>query len=144
MSLDKAIAHGKEHRKPYTGVKAIDPTCRNHGTCPWCKSNRLFKFRDKHPPEDKAVTFYSARITVPLEDGETPEDAENRLLDALEPFAIITCNMKDDATDIFLKWLAEQVTSEMFEDGFYAELICRKLLKLGYLKLVDNCYVVRW
>ena len=31
MALDKAIQHGKEHRKPYTRGKAIDRTCRNHG-----------------------------------------------------------------------------------------------------------------
>ena len=47
MSLDKAIKHGKEHRKPYSGAKAVDCTCRNHGSCPWCRRNRLFKFRDK-------------------------------------------------------------------------------------------------
>lgn len=41
MSLDKAIKHGKEHRKPYTGSKAIDCTCRNHGSCDWCKENRM-------------------------------------------------------------------------------------------------------
>ena len=40
MSLNKAIEHGKEHRKPYTGAKAIDCTCRNHGSCDWCKENR--------------------------------------------------------------------------------------------------------
>lgn len=42
MSLDKAIEHGKEHRKPYRGTKAIDPSCRNHGGCPWCEGNRLY------------------------------------------------------------------------------------------------------
>ena len=47
MSLDKSIAHGKEHRKPYRGSKAIDPSCRNHGSCPWCEENRKHKFRDK-------------------------------------------------------------------------------------------------
>lgn len=41
--LDKAIKHKKEHRKPYYGAKTIDCTCRNHGTCPWCKENRLYK-----------------------------------------------------------------------------------------------------
>ena len=51
MSLDKAIKHGKEHRKPYTGSKAVDATCRNHGGCPWCEENRRHKFRDKHPVE---------------------------------------------------------------------------------------------
>ena len=43
MSLDKAIEHGKEHRKPFRGSKAIDPSCRNHGGCPWCEGNRLHK-----------------------------------------------------------------------------------------------------
>ena len=43
MSLNKAIEHGKEKRKPYTGAKAIDCTCRNHGGCDWCKSNRLYQ-----------------------------------------------------------------------------------------------------
>lgn len=43
MSLDKAISHGKEHRKPYQGAKAVDCTCRNHGSCGWCKSNRTHK-----------------------------------------------------------------------------------------------------
>jgi len=43
MSMIKAINHGKEHRKPYRGSKAIDKTCRNHGGCPWCEENRLYK-----------------------------------------------------------------------------------------------------
>lgn len=43
MSLDKAIVYGKEHRKPYTKTKAIDPSCRNHKGCPWCEGNRLYK-----------------------------------------------------------------------------------------------------
>ena len=40
--LDKAIASGKEHRKPYRGSKAIDCTCRNHGSCIRCRDNRLY------------------------------------------------------------------------------------------------------
>ena len=48
MSLDKSIANGKDHRKPYRGAKAIDPSCRNHGGCPWCEENRKHKFRDKY------------------------------------------------------------------------------------------------
>ena len=47
--LDKSIASGKEHRKPYRGAKQIDTSCRNHGgktksrehrECPWCAGNR--------------------------------------------------------------------------------------------------------
>ena len=43
MSFDKAIAHGKTHRKPYRGAKAIDPDCRNHGYCTWCIENRTIR-----------------------------------------------------------------------------------------------------
>lgn len=54
MSLDKSIAHRKEHRKPYRGSKAIDYTCRNHGSCEWCRKNRQHKFRDVNHPTAKA------------------------------------------------------------------------------------------
>lgn len=43
MSFDKEIEHGKEKRKPYKGAKAIDCTCRNHDSCEWCKTNRLYQ-----------------------------------------------------------------------------------------------------
>ena len=43
MSLDKAIENGKEKRKQYKGAKADDSTCRNHGSCVRCKSNRLYQ-----------------------------------------------------------------------------------------------------
>lgn len=43
MSLSKAIKYNKEHRKPYYGSKAIDKTCRNHGGCPRCEENRMYK-----------------------------------------------------------------------------------------------------
>lgn len=44
MGLEKAIKSGKEYRKEYRGGKAIDSTCRNHGGCPACYSNRMIKF----------------------------------------------------------------------------------------------------
>ena len=47
MSLDKAIASGKEHRKPYQGGKAYCQSCRNHGGCTWCLSNRTHEYNKK-------------------------------------------------------------------------------------------------
>lgn len=47
MSLDKSIKSGKEHRKRYSGAKAIDKTCRNHGSCPVCRDDRLYRFKKK-------------------------------------------------------------------------------------------------
>ena len=41
MSLDKAIEHGHEHRAPYRHAKAVDATCRNHGSCTLCRGDRL-------------------------------------------------------------------------------------------------------
>lgn len=41
MSMDKAIAHKKEKREPYRGIKAYCKMCRNHGSCEYCKNNRL-------------------------------------------------------------------------------------------------------
>lgn len=43
MSFDKAIEHNKEHRKPYRGSKAIDASCRCHGGCTYCLSNRMYR-----------------------------------------------------------------------------------------------------
>lgn len=45
MSLNKAILHRKEKRQPYRGAKAIDKTCRNHGSCPWCQRQVVYKHR---------------------------------------------------------------------------------------------------
>lgn len=47
MSLDKAIKSGKEHRKQYYGTKSFSKECRNHGSCPVCRENRLHKFKIK-------------------------------------------------------------------------------------------------
>lgn len=53
MSLDKAIKHGKEKRKPYRGAKAVDKSCRNHGDCPWCKKKIKHKWVRQAPLEDQ-------------------------------------------------------------------------------------------
>lgn len=45
MSFDKYM--GKERRKHYRGSKAVDSTCRNHGSCDWCRSNRTHSTRKR-------------------------------------------------------------------------------------------------
>lgn len=62
MSLDKAIKYGKEKRKPYTGAKAIDCSCRNHGTCEWCKQNRLQQSRKVSEATEEALREYEAEM----------------------------------------------------------------------------------
>lgn len=43
MTLDKAIEHHKEKRQQYRGAKAVDKTCRNHGSDDWATNNRLYR-----------------------------------------------------------------------------------------------------
>jgi hypothetical protein len=43
MSLDKAIKHGKEKRVEYRRSLAFDRSCRNHGRCSYCESNRTIQ-----------------------------------------------------------------------------------------------------
>ena len=47
MALDKAIEHKKEYRKPYKGAKSHVRSCRNHGSCSYCKSNRLHSYNKR-------------------------------------------------------------------------------------------------
>ena len=65
MSLDKAIEHHKEHRKPYYGSKAIDPSCRCHGGCDWCLENRTYKYKKKQLQLDqKELEYYIKKIKI--------------------------------------------------------------------------------
>ena len=44
MSLNKAIAHGKEKRDP---VISPDSRCRNNGGCYYCLSDRMYSTRKR-------------------------------------------------------------------------------------------------
>lgn len=58
MGLDKAIEHGKEHRKEYYGAKAIDRTCRNHGTCEYCHGSRLYSSKKRMQATENKLKEY--------------------------------------------------------------------------------------
>lgn len=63
MSLDKAISHNKEHRKPYRGAKAVDVSCRNHGgghkyPCPYCEANRKHCAEMRQAAADEKLKEY--------------------------------------------------------------------------------------
>lgn len=49
MSLDKAIKSGAEKRKPYYKSALHDRSCRNHGGCGHCESNRTHRNKRKEP-----------------------------------------------------------------------------------------------
>ena len=86
MSMDKAIEHGKEHRKLWRGSvnsKNFDKTCRNHGSCDYCKFNRLHTFMkngmaadDRLKEWEEDMTYYITYL-LSFEDGDTKEYVEN-------------------------------------------------------------------
>lgn len=47
LSFDKDYPNRKDHRKVYRGAKAIDATCRNHGSCPYCRDNRIYNTKKR-------------------------------------------------------------------------------------------------
>ena len=59
MSLDKAIAHDKEHRRPYYKSGRFDPSCRPGGDCPACESNR------RHAQRQREAAAEATREDVP-------------------------------------------------------------------------------
>ena len=61
MSLYKSIQSGKSRRKPYRGAKAIDATCRNHGSCDWCKGNRTHKDDKRELAAEQELREYVKR-----------------------------------------------------------------------------------
>lgn len=63
MSLHKAIKSGKEWRTEYGTkgqpyCKAVDPSCRNHGSCPWCLGNRTHKFKEQERLAKQEIIKY--------------------------------------------------------------------------------------
>lgn len=67
MTFDKAIKSGKEHRvqygtkgQPY--CKAIDSSCRNHGSCPWCLDNRTKKEKNKNKLTKQEIKIFHNKI----------------------------------------------------------------------------------
>jgi hypothetical protein len=49
MGFDKDYPNRKDKRKPYRGSKAVDGTCRNHGSCPYCQKARKYKLKKQEP-----------------------------------------------------------------------------------------------
>lgn len=42
MFKEEYFGRDKENRKAYRGAKSASKSCRCHGTCDWCKANRLY------------------------------------------------------------------------------------------------------
>ena len=56
--LNKAIKQGKEHRRPYTGAKSFDRSCRNHVSCRYCLNNRTHRNNTRIEASKEALQEY--------------------------------------------------------------------------------------
>ena len=70
MGLEKAIEHGKEHRKPFKGAKAVAVGCRNHGgghhnECPWCAGNRQHNNKKKLAKANEELLEVAIKARLP-------------------------------------------------------------------------------
>ncbi len=77
-------------KKDYgTTAKRIDPTCRNHGSCTWCESNRLFSrnkakynAQDLYDEWDKPCQLDEYEIDYQIELGKCLDhESEQNVLD---------------------------------------------------------------
>ena len=57
MSFDKHM--GKDWRQEFSGAKAIDYSCRNHGRCSYCKSSRTFFDTKYRKAADQEIQYYN-------------------------------------------------------------------------------------
>jgi hypothetical protein len=62
MGLEKAIQSGQEYRKTYRHSKLYAYSCRNHGSCPWCKGNRLHNSTVKDEANSNELKLYFKNI----------------------------------------------------------------------------------
>lgn len=62
MSFAQGIRHGKEHRKHYKygDSRAVDSTCRNHGTCSYCVAARAYPDRKRREAADEQIRHHFA------------------------------------------------------------------------------------
>lgn len=58
MSLDKGIEYGKERRREYHGSKRFDRSCRNGGSCGYCRNNRQYNGKRRELSAKEILTDY--------------------------------------------------------------------------------------
>jgi hypothetical protein len=79
MSLYKAIEYGKEKRRAYRKSKAFDTSCRNHGSCDYCKSDRQYKFIKAELSAKEQLEEYKNDSWNESDDYDEDDDWDNEI-----------------------------------------------------------------
>lgn len=66
----------KDRRRQFKGAKCVDPTCRNHGGCPWCTGNRTHADVARRQAADEQLTDYE-ELDDNLDKDKKREDFED-------------------------------------------------------------------
>ena len=64
----------RTHKAPYTGSKRFDKTCRNHGSCPYCRDNRTFERAESLPENSLQYAEDEIDALVGIIDTVTDDD----------------------------------------------------------------------
>jgi 5-methylcytosine-specific restriction endonuclease McrA len=56
----------RTYKKPYTGSKRHDATCRNHGSCSYCAENRAQREKRQKAVADDSMEDYKDSSDEPL------------------------------------------------------------------------------
>ena len=48
----------RTHKRPYTGSKRFDTSCRCHGSCGYCRNNRLHSTQQRRSAADEQLRDY--------------------------------------------------------------------------------------
>ena len=62
MSLEKGIEYGKERRRKYTGSKSFVRSCRNHGSCCYCRSGREHNSKRRELSIEEKINDYKYSV----------------------------------------------------------------------------------
>jgi hypothetical protein len=55
MSFDNDHPNRKDHRKPYRKSKIWDLSCRNHGSCGYCRKNREYRAKQREQAAEERL-----------------------------------------------------------------------------------------
>lgn len=116
MALNKAIEHGKEKRQPYRKSKRFDSSCRNHGGCPWCESNRTRKNTIRARVAQEQID----EVVKSMEDNRRQSEMEDET-----NVKILRCSICNSIVGrVPLTFSEEDHHTAEYRDGMFLGLMC--------------------
>lgn len=71
-------------KQPYRASRRFDKSCRCHGSCPWCRNNRLYNDKRRRQAADDELEAWLVLAESAFDFWNNEEDAIVALADDLE------------------------------------------------------------